>query len=119
MTNTIVPDEQELTAEDCLRYLADHPEIRAAVPDWADDIEIEEIDSDLEGTIFSFTSHFGEVELYGVGRLQDGEVRILESLYPSLYQPTERGLKSASDLRTLAADLTVAANRLEAWEAGR
>ncbi|WP_100811939.1 MULTISPECIES: hypothetical protein [unclassified Microbacterium] len=101
-------------------YLAAHPEIRASVPTWAETIDIEAIDDELEGTIFSFLTRQGEVELYGCGRLTNGVVRISGEQTPNLYLPNEVEVSSGDDLRTIARDLLAMADIFDGTsEAGR
>ena len=99
-------------------YLAANPQIQAAVPKWATTLEVEEIDDELEGTIFSFRGEWGEVELYGVGRMKGGEVSTTGADAPNLYLPNEIEVSSAADLRSIAADLLMAADAFEAATSG-
>jgi len=99
------------------RYLQQHPEVAAAVPSWADEIDFSEIDDELEGTIFSFSKSIGEVELYGVGKvLRGGVVHLEDGGTPNVYLPNEIDCRKVGDISQrildLARDLTSAASLL-------
>lgn len=81
---------EELAAEEwdeyAAAYLEKHPEISAAIPAWAEEVEIFAIDeadpNDATNTItdFRFTRAVGMVTLYGLGaRYADGAVTIDET----------------------------------------
>ena len=81
---------EESWEEYAARYMAEHPEISAAVPSWADEVTFSEIDNELEGTIFSFSTSIGCVELYGIGRVAaNGVVELHDGGSPNVYLPSE------------------------------
>jgi hypothetical protein len=101
------------------QYLQRHPEISAAVPSWAEEIDFSTIEDELEGTIFSFSKSIGEVELYGVGKmLQSGTVQLAEGGRPNIYLPDEIACQKVGDIAQemldLAQDLISAASLLRA-----
>ncbi|CAN7221699.1 hypothetical protein LJR044_003171 [Microbacterium foliorum] len=104
--------------EHAAAFLASHPEISAAVPRWAEEVGFSEIDSEVEGTIFSFSHSIGNVELYGVGQLHNGLLQIFEGGRPSVYLPSEIDSQKVSDVAQtmldLARDLISAAGLLRA-----
>lgn len=100
-------------------YLAEHPEISGAVPAWADEIDFSVIESELEGTLFSFSKSIGEVELYGVGKvLKDGAIHLEDGGAPNVYLPSEIAFQKVGDISQsmldLARDLISAASLLRA-----
>lgn len=100
------------------RFLEEHPEISAALPKWVEEVDFSEIDSELEGSIFSFSTAIGEVELYGVGQLHNGLLHIQEGGKPSVYLPSEIDSQKVTDVAQamldLARDLIAAAGLLRA-----
>ncbi len=71
-------------------YLTAHPEISHAIPPWAEDIVFSTIEDEIEGTLFSFSTDIGDVELYGVGRVTPQGVVVIDSDgMPNIYLPTE------------------------------
>lgn len=100
------------------RFLEEHPEISAALPKWVEEVDFSEINSELEGSIFSFSTSIGNVELYGVGKLHDGLLHLQEGGKPSVYLPSEidseRVADVAQEMLDLARDLIAAAGLLRA-----
>ena len=67
-------------------YLQAHPQVSAAVPSWADEVEFLDIEDEVEGTVFSFSRTIRDVELYGGGRLHpDGRVELYDKGVPNIY----------------------------------
>lgn len=100
-------------------FLAAHPEISAAVPAWVEEIDFSDIASEDEGTIFSFSSSIGNVELYGVGKLlRNGVVHLEDDGAPNVYLPGETECRKVGDVSQwmldLARDLISAASLLRA-----
>lgn len=109
------PDWDEFAA----RYLREHPEISAAVPNWADEVDFSEIDDEVDGTVFSFSTAIGDVELYGVGKLlRGGAVQLEDDGTPNVYLPAEVGRQNVGDIGQrmldIAQDLISAAALLRA-----
>lgn len=97
-------------------YLREHPEISAALPGWAEEVEFSEIENDPEGTIFSFSRSVGDIELYGIGKLQDGLLHLHGGGAPNVYLPSEIDCQKSEDVAQemldLARDLISAAGLL-------
>lgn len=109
------PEWDEFSAQ----YLQQHPEISAAVPGWADEIDFSEIDGEMDGTLFSFSTSIGDVELYGVGNLRNGRpVHLQGEGTPNVYLPAEIDCQKVEDISQsmldLARDLVAAAALLRA-----
>lgn len=80
-------------------YLEAHPEISAAVPSWAEEIDFSTIEEECDGTIFSFSKSIGQVELYGVGKvLPDGRVHLVDGGAPNIYLPGETECQKVGDV---------------------
>lgn len=93
-------------------YLEAHPEISAAVPDWAEELEFSEIGDDNEPSEFHFTRTVGMVTLWGSGtRDADGFVRITDDGAPDILieqrgEITTTSVAEASDIAlTLSVNL--------------
>lgn len=100
-------------------FLLRHPEISAAVPCWADEVDFSEIEDEVEGTVFSFSKSIGDVELYGVGKLMaNGAVHLENGGTPNAYLPGEVECQKVGDISQwmldLARDLIAAAGLLRA-----
>lgn len=101
------------------QYLQQHPEISAVVPSWADEVDFSEIDGEMDGTLFSFSTSIGDVELYGVGNLRNGRpVHLEDGGTPNVYLPAEIDCRKVDDISQsmldLARDLVAAAALLRA-----
>ena len=100
------------------RFLEEHPEISAALPKWVEEVDFSEIDSELEGSIFSFSTSIGNVELYGVGQLHNGSLHLQDGGKPNVYLPSEIDSQKVTDVAQemldLARDLIAAAGLLRA-----
>ncbi|MBT2484625.1 MULTISPECIES: hypothetical protein [unclassified Microbacterium] len=105
--------------EHAAAFLAMHPEISAAVPRWTEELDFIDIESDVDGTIFSFARTIRDVEIYGGGRLHaDGRVELCDNGIPNIYIRSE--LRADEDPNVaqwalhVAEDLTAAALLLRA-----
>lgn len=117
-SNRLLLSRAGLWEEFAAQYLEEHPEISAALPKWVEEVDFSEIDSEVEGSLFSFSKTVGNVELYGVGQLHNGLLHLQEGGKPSVYLPSEIDSQKVTDVAQemldLARDLIAAAGLLRA-----
>ncbi|MGO1266916.1 MAG: hypothetical protein ACTMIY_09825 [Microbacterium gubbeenense] len=88
-------------------YLEKHPEISAAIPQWAEEVEFSVIDDDYTGvTEFHFTRTVGMVRLWGSGS-QDANGVLDVDTAPDLLIDGEINTTSIDDAVNTALTLSV------------